>query len=81
MTEIIEPKETLAPQFKAVLMKYTKSARLDEMVADLIEVVERDAPKVQVPIPVEACRHITRLTKCEDGKKLICKKCGRIVPF
>lgn len=76
------PRETLTPQFRAVLQKFTKSARIDEMVHELIEVVERDAPRVEIPVPVEPCQHITQLRRQEDGlKKLVCKKCHRIVPI
>ena len=76
------PKETLAPQFRAVLQQFTKSARIDEMVSALIEVVERDAPRVEIPVPVEPCRHITQLRRQDDGvKRLVCKKCHRVVQF
>ncbi len=76
------PNETLAPQFRAVLQQFTKSARIDEMVHALIAVVERDAPRVEIPVPVEPCHHITQLRKQDDGvKRLVCKKCHRIVPI
>ncbi len=74
--------ETLTPQFKIILQKYTRSAKLDEMVADLLQAVERESPKVAIEIPVPACQHITRLTKNPDGSRsLVCKKCGDAQPI
>jgi hypothetical protein len=74
------PEETLKPQFRAVLQKYTKSARLDEMIDELIEVVKRDCPRVEIPVPIEPCKHMMRLTKMDDGvKRLICKHCQKVV--
>ena len=73
--------ETLAPQFKIILEKYTRSAKLDEMVAELLLAVERESPRVAIEIPVPACHHVSRLTTNPDGKKsLVCKKCGDIQP-
>lgn len=74
------PEQTLAPQFRAILQKYTKSVRIDEMVAELIEAVKRDAPRVEIPVPVEPCAHMMRLTKMPDNtKKLVCKYCKKVV--
>lgn len=71
--------ETLTPQFKIILQKYTRSAKLDEMVAELMQAVERESPKVAIEIPVAACQHITRLKKNPDGTtSLVCKKCGDV---
>lgn len=72
-------KNHLAIQIKAILQKYTKSSRIDEMVDDIIEAVKRDAPKVQVAVPIEPCQHMYRLLKQESGQReLVCKKCGRV---
>jgi hypothetical protein len=73
--------ETLRPQFRAVLQQYTKSVRIDDMVNELIEVVKRDAPRVEIPVPVEPCNHMLRLTKMPDGKRmLVCKHCSKVFP-
>ena len=69
----------LKVQIRTVLQKYTKSSRIDEMVDEILEVISRDAPKVQVSIPYEPCNHMYRLLKNEVGtRELICKKCGRV---
>lgn len=74
--------DTLKPQFVAILKRFTKSTRVDEMANELVECVKRDAPKVQVHIPVEPCNHVMRIEKAPDGKKqLTCKHCGRVQPL
>lgn len=71
--------DTLRPQFRAILQQYTKSVRIDDMVNDLIEAVKRDAPRVEIPVPVAACNHMSRLVRQEDGvKRLVCKHCQKI---
>lgn len=74
--------DTLKPQFRAVLQQYTKSTRIDEMVDALLEVVTRDAPKVEIPVPIEPCNHMLRLLKEADNvKRLVCKHCGKKFPI
>lgn len=74
--------DTLRPQFRAILQQYTKSVRIDEMVNDLLEAVKRDAPRVEIPVPIEACNHMSRLMRQPDGsKRLECKHCKKIFPI
>lgn len=71
---------TLTPQFKAIIQRYTKTTRVDEIVHELVEAVKRDAPRVEIPVPMEPCNHMMRLTKMDDGvKRLICKHCQKVV--
>jgi uncharacterized protein YbaR (Trm112 family) len=79
-------RENLKPQFITVLEKYTKSARLDEMVNELLDVVERESPVVEVPTAQEVCSHMLQLqTVGEDNgrkiKKLVCKHCQKQYPI
>ncbi len=77
------PYATLPAQLKAILMRFTKSSRLDEMVDELMQVIVRDSPKIEIPVYANACNHISRVTKNpETGKKeLKCKHCGVIQPI
>lgn len=76
------PDQTLAPQFKAILQRFTKSARVDEIVAELMAAVNRTAPKIEIPIAIEPCNHMTRLMpKPGGGKHLVCKHCSKVFPI
>lgn len=82
MTEYNQVYHNLKPQFVAILKRFTKSTRVDEMATQLVDCVIRDAPKVQVQIPVEHCTHVMRVEKAPDGHKhLACKHCGRVKPL
>ena len=72
-------KENLAPQFRAILGKYTKSIKIDEMVEDLISCVIRESPVVTQEKIVSGCQHIFKISDSyplATDKHLICKFCN-----
>lgn len=75
--------QTLPAQLKAILLRYTKSSRLDEIVDELMLAIVRDAPKVEIPVFATPCNHMSRVIKNQEtGKKeLKCKHCGLVQPI
>ncbi len=81
--EIPVPYETLPAQLKAILLRFTKSSRLDEMVDELMQAIIRDAPRVEIPIIAEPCNHMSQVLKnpVTGVKELVCKHCKRVQPL
>lgn len=72
-------KDNLAPQFRAILGKYTKSIKIDDMVEDLVACVIRESPVVTEEKIVSGCNHIYKISDSHPlatDKHLSCKFCN-----